>query len=214
MDIHYKIDFFSDWHCGSGLSAGADVDALVIKDASGLPFIPGKTIKGLVREAMEDLLSFKSLCNENDKDKESDSNKKMCSLFKKTFGFFNGERGEMIKGQAFFTNADLADDEREAIIADKLQAFMYRRLSSTAIDADGVAEPNSLRRIEVVVPCTLEGRILDVPKDENFKKLIVEALSYVKRLGQNRNRGLGRCAFSVMAITGSEKITENEGSEI
>ncbi|MDE6668214.1 MAG: CRISPR-associated protein [Muribaculaceae bacterium] len=197
MDIHYKIDFFSDWHCGSGLSAGADVDALVIKDNCGLPFIPGKTIKGLVREAMEDLLLYKSF---DKKEKET-----MDSLFKETFGFFNGERGEMIKGQAFFTNAELKDAERKAIIADKLQAFMYRRLSSTAIDADGVAKPNSLRRMEVVVPCTLEGRILDVPGDEKFRTLMEEALSYIKRLGQNRNRGLGRCAFSVMPITGSKK---------
>ena len=31
MDIIYKIEFFSDWHCGSGLSSGADVDLLVVK---------------------------------------------------------------------------------------------------------------------------------------------------------------------------------------
>ncbi len=200
MDIHYKIEFFSDWHCGSGLSAGADVDALVIKDAEGLPFIPGKTIKGLVREAMEDLLSFKSFEEKNDENGGEDNKttkEKMYALFKETFGFFNGERGEMIKGRAFFTNANLADDEREAIIADNLQAFMYRRLSSTAIEADGVAKTNSLRRIEVVVPCTLEGRILDVPENKDFIELMKEALHYIKRLGQNRNRGLGRCSFSI-----------------
>ena len=49
MDITYTIEFFSYWHCGSGLSAGADVDSLVIKDAIGMPFVPGKTIKGLIR---------------------------------------------------------------------------------------------------------------------------------------------------------------------
>lgn len=45
MDIKYKIEFFSNWHCGSGLAAGADVDALVVKDCNGLPYVPGKTIK-------------------------------------------------------------------------------------------------------------------------------------------------------------------------
>ena len=55
MDITYTIEFFSYWHCGSGLSAGADVDSLVIKDAKGMPFVPGKTIKGLIREAAETL---------------------------------------------------------------------------------------------------------------------------------------------------------------
>ena len=55
MKIKYKIEFHTDWHCGSGLAAGADVDALVVKDKNGMPFIPGKTIKGLVREAVEEI---------------------------------------------------------------------------------------------------------------------------------------------------------------
>jgi len=58
MNIHYKIEFFTDWHCGSGLSSGADLDLLVIKDKDKLPFIPGKTIKGLVREAVEEIHGF------------------------------------------------------------------------------------------------------------------------------------------------------------
>ena len=34
-DLNIKIEFFSPWHCGSGLSAGADTDSLVIKDTNG-----------------------------------------------------------------------------------------------------------------------------------------------------------------------------------
>ena len=201
MDIRYRIEFFSDWHCGSGLSAGADVDALVIKDDCGLPFVPGKTVKGLVREAMEDILTFKRIGNEESRE----SLLKLESLFKETFGYFDGN-SEMIKGQAFFTNAELPSDERRVIIAEKLQAFMYRRLSSTAIDTDGIAKEHSLRRMEVVIPCRLEGYILDVPCDDEFIKLIGDALYYIKRLGQNRNRGLGRCSITVMSITAPEKI--------
>lgn len=59
IDIHYKIEFFNEWHTGSGLSAGADVDDLVIKDKDNLPFVPGKTIKGLLRQAVEEILEFK-----------------------------------------------------------------------------------------------------------------------------------------------------------
>ena len=58
-NLTLKIQFFSPWHCGSGLSAGADTDALVIKNPQGLPFVPGKTIKGLVREAVEDYAALK-----------------------------------------------------------------------------------------------------------------------------------------------------------
>jgi hypothetical protein len=32
IDISYKIEFFDNWHTGSGLSAGADLDDLVIID--------------------------------------------------------------------------------------------------------------------------------------------------------------------------------------
>lgn len=43
--ITYSIEFLGHWHCGSGLAAGA----LVVKDAQGPPFVPGRTVKGLVR---------------------------------------------------------------------------------------------------------------------------------------------------------------------
>lgn len=49
--ITYNVEFYSDWHCGSGLAAGAEADAVVVKDKDGLPFVPGKTLKGLVDEA-------------------------------------------------------------------------------------------------------------------------------------------------------------------
>lgn len=58
--IKYTIEFYSDWHCGSGLAAGAEADSVVIKDRNGLPYVPGKTIKGLVREA------YMTLYNEAD----------------------------------------------------------------------------------------------------------------------------------------------------
>jgi len=47
------IEFFTYWHCGSGSSGGSRVDALVARDSNGLPYIPGKTIKGHIREMAE-----------------------------------------------------------------------------------------------------------------------------------------------------------------
>ena len=53
--IDYTIEFFSLWHCGSGLAAGADVDERVIRDKDGLPYVPGRTVKGLLRDAADTL---------------------------------------------------------------------------------------------------------------------------------------------------------------
>lgn len=200
MNLRYKVDFFTDWHCGSGLAAGADVDALVVKDFQGLPFIPGKTLKGLLREAVEDIIGFRS-----GKDPDLDGRRRRLVI--EAFGYFDGKqeeggaRPEMTRGSAYFTNALLPEAERRAIIAASLQPYLYRTVSSTAIDEEGIAEAHSLRRMETTVACTLEGEILGLPDDDDFRQLMADALRYVKRLGQNRNRGLGRCAFYVVETT-------------
>ncbi|MDE6077151.1 MAG: CRISPR-associated protein [Muribaculaceae bacterium] len=192
MTLYYNLTFFTDWHCGSGLAAGADVDTLVVKDKNGLPFVPGKTLKGLIREAVEELISLKG--------------DNSYALFLKTFGFFN-DKDELIKGRAFFSNAELSEKERLSIVAKNLQPFLYRKLSSTAIGEDGIAKEHSLRKMEVAVPCTLEGFISGLPEDKDFTTLMKEGLLFIKRLGQNRNRGLGRCSFTVKSV-------ENESPEI
>jgi len=178
MDIQYKIEFFSDWHCGSGLAAGADVDVLVVKDKNRLPFVPGKTMKGLVREAVENILQFQ----DND---TFDTNK--------LFGYFdNKEKKE--QGELFFGNAELSETHKNAILANNATDYLYRAIASTAIGEDGIAIEHSLRKMEVVVPCILEGMIHYIPEEN--KELIENGLKYIKRLGLNRNRGLGRCQIT------------------
>lgn len=182
-DINYKIEIHSPWHCGSGLSKGSDVDSLVIKDDKGLPFIPGKTLKGLIREAVEDYVSLTTACDEED--------------VVRVFGRSGTEDFYQIcKGMAFFTNAELSEEEKDPILSDNLQPFMFDKVSSTAIDENGVADDHSLRRYEVVIPCTLYASICFV--DDNFVPILSKALGMVKRLGVNRNRGLGRCTISVI----------------
>jgi CRISPR/Cas system CSM-associated protein Csm3 (group 7 of RAMP superfamily) len=184
--INYQIEFFSDWHCGSGLSAGADMDILVIKDKDGLPYIPGKTLKGLFREAIEDILSFKKKGSESEEYK----------LFQKSFGFFK-DKDNLTKGDIFFSNAQLLPKESKAICDNHLQPYLYHRISSTKIDDAGIAVTGSLRTIQVTAPCTLEAYIL--VEDVEMKELLTQAAGYIKRLGQNRNRGLGRCRIILKA---------------
>ena len=200
MNKTYTIKFYSEWHCGSGLADGAELDALVIKDKNKLPYVPGKTIKGLVREAVENILSFKSGINAENKE-----------LFIRTFGNADDEDWNMLKddsekdkekkedrmrkSETFFTNAELDDALKKIIIREKLEPYLYRAVSSTAINENGVAKEYSLRRMETVVPCELTGKIVDVP--DEFAEFVKGGLKYIKRLGQNRNRGLGRCEFII-----------------
>ncbi len=159
MTLYYELIFFDYWHLSSGLSAGAKLDSSVVKDENNLPYAPGKTIKGLVREMAEEFGEIEFL------------------------------------HQLYFSNAFLKEETQKQILDHKLENNLYDVIASTQIDKDGVAIDNSLREIEVVVPLTLYGEINDIEESSVLK--LKKSLSLIKRMGLNRNRGLGRCEFIV-----------------
>ena len=177
MELTYKITFLSDWHCGSGLSGGAEADATVIKDDRNLPYIAGKTIKGLLKEALEDMAEVNQ-CTKDD--------------INAIFGIEAYDKNDK---KAFFSNATLSEDEQKDITL-ALSDFLYRNIASTQIKANGTAKENSLRVMEVCIPITLEGKITGITSQEQIH-LLIKALKWVRHLGVNRNRGLGRCKFEI-----------------
>lgn len=192
INIKYTIEFFNNWHCGSGLSAGADVDALVIKDRNELPYIPGKTIKGLVRHAIEEIIEFKGNVDLKDEVKLCFGEERM-SLTER-----DHQSTAEPRGTTFFTNAILSKELSGSIIETKTTEFLYGSVSSTAINEYGVAKKNSLRKIQTTIPCELHGEILGV--SDILMLDLQDALAYIKRLGVSRNRGLGRCKFTIDKI--------------
>lgn len=187
MNMNYKIEFHTYWHCGSGLASGADLDALVVKDKNGMPFVPGKTVKGLLREAVEEIRGLQGKGTDDLAD---------------SFGFFDDDAEKAQKGSMFFVNAELKKEEYNAIVDNDAARYMFSDVANTAIDEDGIAKEHSLRRTEVVVPCIMYGEILDVP--ESLASELEKAIGFVKRIGQNRNRGLGRCTMSVIKEGGEQ----------
>lgn len=173
--IKYEIEFFSNWHCGSGLSAGADVDTLVIKDKNGLPYIPGRTVKGLLRDAATILSADEDTIGA-------------------IFGI-SGDKEDHKTGCAFFGNAFLPTAEYHYIVGKELASHLYQSFASTSIDENGIAKEHSLRKTETVVPCKLEGEILNIP--DGAEHILEDAMHYVKRMGTGRNRGFGRCKISI-----------------
>ncbi len=199
-EIIYKIKFHSEWHAGSGLTSGSDLDALVVKDTDGLPFVPGKTLKGLFQEAAFELFgeSFKA---EYDKLPKGQSDKNTLEHFiPKVFGFFDEKKVKEsklhVKGTAFFSNAVLSASLQKEAKDCGVVDYFYRDITSTAIRDNGIAEKGSLRRMQTVIPCELVATISKV--DEKYEADLIKCLKYIKRLGQNRNRGLGRCTLEVV----------------
>lgn len=210
-DITYKITFFSEWHCGSGLTSGSDLDSLVIKDKDKFPFIPGKTLKGLLKEAAEEIIKLQG---------KEPVNEPFITDF---FGFFDDEKqgkSEVhTKGKAFFTDATISP-ELKSKVTKELTEFFYRDMASTSIGDNGIAKEHllrkmettiptpmapmefrknkehSLRKMETTIPCELLANIYGV--DKKYYEDLTKCLQWIKRLGQNRNRGLGRCKFEII----------------
>lgn len=119
--------------------------------------------------------------------KDTDNDKDFLDLF-------GSKDKHVAAAKAFFSNAELKKDEQDAIKNEKLQEYLYKAVSSTAIDATkGIAKEHSLRKIEVVVPCALYGEIDNVP--DNIAEELTRAMGFIKTMGTNRNRGLGRCTI-------------------
>ena len=177
MKIKYRIEILSDWHIGSGLDSGSEADALVLKDENSLPFIPGKTLKGLFKNALQEISEVQpEVITRED--------------IHRIFGG-NTKGDKTIKGKAFFNNAELTDDDKKEIIANNLSSHLYRNIASTKINKNGVAEKSSLRTIEVCIPVNLEGEI--IVSDEKAKTIMRKAFMWTRHIGVSRNRGLGRC---------------------
>lgn len=169
MTFKYKIIFLSDFHIGSGLSSGAESDAEVLKDDNNLPYLPGRTIKGLLSAALAEIKAVQpKKVNEN--------------TFNSIF----------IKSDSFFSNAEITENENEkSSITAEMSQFLYRNIASTAINESGVAKPQSLRSIEVCIPIVFEGEITNISNEG--AELLEMACRWVRNIGMNRNRGLGRC---------------------
>ncbi len=177
MEIKYKLTFLSDWHVGSGLTGGAEADAIVLKDKNNLPYIPGKTIKGLVRDAIADMKDAEQIDFE------------LATIF--------GSEGNHEIKVSNFSNVVLKESEYEEIKSNDLSEHLYRIIASTKIEENGIAKEGSLRSMEVCMPLTLEGKISNIGSKEN-NLIFKNALKLVRSVGVNRNRGLGRCKIEIL----------------
>lgn len=196
-NLNIKITFHSPWLCSSGLAAGAEADVRCIRDRQGLPYIPGRTLKGLIREAVENCVALSG--------QDVDLNTAFGT--EATDAPIEGLR----QGCLYFSDAELAAEERKAIVANGWQDRLYINKVSTAIDTEtGIALDHSLRTMETVVPCTLHASILHVP--DAIADTLARSLGWLKQMGMTRHRGLGRCTVSVENTTDDLATAQDTGT--
>lgn len=209
-----RIDFHGFWHCGTGRGASAAIDAVVTRDHLGLPYVPGRTIRGVLRDAVRQF---------------------------EASGRFSGFERALFGSQGYVPTAGREEPTHEpgtdpgrltitsatmepAIVdwfeahrragtlhggqAEAARATLFQTLAMTAIDeTTGTAADKTLRTVEVVVPLTLRASVglraahpgvaASPAIDTEWTDAVRQACVLVGALGAGRKRGLGRCLITL-----------------
>lgn len=197
--LQFQIESY--WQAGSGRGGGALIDSLAHKDAKGLPYLPGRTVKGLLRDAVYRLEQWGHTPNH---------------LTHCLFGSVGVEEGitrmQTNPGALRISDASLPENERIWLAQDndigaELRSALYQQISTTAIEyKSGTAKFGSLRSVEVVVPLKLEAQI-EITKPSQLEgnpeitnkwlDYLKLALPLIRAIGTSRSRGLGRVKVGI-----------------
>lgn len=194
--LQIKVELKSPTLLGSGEGWGSIIDADVLFDGYGLPYFPGRRLKGMLRESATEVCEMFSQAG-------------MEGVAKADISGAFGSSGKS-EGAAVMFN-DLYVENYEETISwlewsferfnglfspDKILNSLTMIRQQTAIQEDGTARDGSLRTLRVLKPgLRFQGDISFV--DSLPIKLIALACANLKRIGTSRNRGLGRivCAL-------------------
>lgn len=192
--VRLVVDILDYWLPGTGQAAGTHFDETADREC-GLPYLGGKHLKGLLRNAVQ--------CAEH----WGQAPKGSAIRF-----FGQPEAGEPACLRV--DNARLPEAVRRQCLADPTTtcAAFFREISSTAMAETGTAKPRSLRNIEVVVPLRLEALITCVAPtaDTEWQHILARCAPLIRAVGKGRNRGLGRAELSIQGL-GAGSSLEADG---
>ncbi|WP_284180413.1 RAMP superfamily CRISPR-associated protein [Rhabdaerophilum sp. SD176] len=215
-DLICTITFLSDWHCGTGAGASATLDAVVARDTTGCPLVPGRTLRGILRDGVRQLAAHGHL-------KEPLQQSELVLFGDEGFDMMKPTGDRHVRGtrpgRLQFTDACISADVTRHLAtllsgskeqeqeAKRLRATLFRSIAMTAIGEHGTVKAKSLRMIEVAVPLTLTARITLTPRpltahvrvdgedmiEEGWPNILRDAALFTDGIGSGRTRGLGRC---------------------
>ena len=203
-----KLTFKSDWHIGTGAGIPGSVDRQVLRDGDGLPYVPGKTLTGILRDAAEWAADARDQLEGGNRWKET-----LFSLFgEQPENYYNRDiptPREARSAKIGVGSARLSEDVRRCVVnADRAGRDSGLVLSSALVQVrPGVKiDPKTGRALEKHLfsserarwDCALYAEVAylngDLEPDE--EALLGDAIKAVRRIGGKRRRGAGVCRLA------------------
>lgn len=187
-----RIEIFDYWIAGSGMAENSALDECVEKDVDGLPYLPGKHIKGLMRDAMR--------CAEAWEWPSVASGSTVTLFGTSALETTHLTPDDTDPGLLHIYDARLPETTRaELVKRPELCQALFGEAYSTAIGTSGTALEKSLRGAQTTIPLILEAPILSSirPLEDAQKTGLMEALRLIWAVGKKRHRGMGRARLTL-----------------
>ncbi len=207
-DFNLEIELCSAANPGSGEGWAGMIDSDVVYDEFGLPFIPARRVKGILREMAEEVINAYEMSGMNSS--KSWNAETLDKLF--------GKRGTAEAAEMSVRNAYLPEYESLRLWLEWAQleashlatpenvitVFTTIRKQTKIEPKTGAAQDPSLRQIRVLKRgLKFCSRILLPSNDKYLIELFQEAVKVTRAFGGKRNRGLGkiRCQLNPLSNT-------------
>lgn len=205
-----SIELLSDTTPGRGEGLAGLVDQDVVHDRDGFPYLPGRTIKGLLSEAGDDLIATLP------REVQAGWRAVARDLYGRPGSGYDGAAlhvddallpGPLRRGVAPQVRAWRAAQEQEAappaeaLAPEDVLGALTTIRRQTAVDAlSGAPEDRSLRALRLVVRGLVFCAVLTFERAPGLAALALLDASALglQRLGQGRNRGRGRVRCTLL----------------
>lgn len=210
------VSFHSEWHCGTGAGKHGGVDRTIALDDEGFPYVPGRTLKGLWRDACERVAH--ALDDGKDGGKPGEWTRLVRTLFGDPKLSVHG--GTSSHSLVHVRDGRLTAPWRERLLGsekDLLTPGLRVTRAGVAIsEVTGTARPDYLRLIEFARGgLDVEASFtIAAPKHWAIDLVLSAGLAEVTALGAHRRRGAGRCRITTDALPAAAGIVTEHGSEV
>jgi CRISPR/Cas system CSM-associated protein Csm3 (group 7 of RAMP superfamily) len=198
VSLTIKITNLSSLLLGSGEGWSASIDTDLSYDTYGFPYFPARRLKGLLRESAQEALEMLHKCQIHDL---TQSDLEECF----------GKKGNIQTADVSFSNLYFEDyhlfvpwlkwafkNFSGVLSSQELLSTMTEIRMQTAIEKDGIAREGSLRSCRVLRPgYTFQGVITVRNENPKLIKLLTLSCLNLRRVGSNRNRGLGEVSCNL-----------------
>ncbi len=208
--LDLTLCFKSKWHAGSGESSFL-TDRLIRMDAQDRPYIPGSTLKGVIRESCEKLsrtLGFPSPLDPHKTEEFSEAFAPLNTLQSPVDRIFGNKYQS---GNLFFRDARLEGEPPYRSLKEQTRICKYRKL--------GTARDQHLFSTQYAAPMTFKTRIDGYNDDlvclyegePPFAYcLLISGIMAVDRLGGDKSTGKGQIEISFDSVRyNGEEFSEN-----